>query len=243
MESLVLWFAGLDWSAILQIIIIDILLGGDNAVVIALACRNLPERQRRLGVIWGSAGALVLRVILVSVAVMLLNVPALKLIGGVLLIWIGIKLIVPQDDSEHAGIKGQDKLWQAIKTIVVADLVMSLDNVVAIAGAAEQADPAHRTGLIVFGLLVSIPFIVFGSQLVLKLLDRFPVIVLLGGALLGWIAGGLIVGDVLLRPWLSIEQVQGTALYYVSCIAGAVVVVATAKLVGWYRQTHKQTTA
>ena len=148
MEAVVAWFATLDWAAIGQIILIDILLGGDNAVVIALACRNLPARQRRLGIFWGAAGAILLRVILISFAVALLNVPALKLIGGALLIWIGVKLIAPPEEDEHATIQGSDKLWAAIKTIIVADLVMSIDNVIAIAGAAEQADPSHRTGLI-----------------------------------------------------------------------------------------------
>ena len=227
MEAVVAWFATLDWAAIGQIILIDILLGGDNAVVIALACRNLPARQRRLGIFWGAAGAIVLRVILISFAVALLNVPALKLIGGALLIWIGVKLIAPPEEDEHANIQGSDKLWAAIKTIIVADLVMSIDNVIAIAGAAEQADPSHRTGLIIFGLLVSVPFIVFGSQIVLKLLDRFPLIVLFGGALLGWIAGGLIVGDTLLKG--HIPQTQ--PVIYAASAAGAVLVVVIAKVV------------
>ena len=224
METVTAWFAVLDWTAIGQIILIDILLGGDNAVIIALACRNLPARQRRLGVFWGAAGAIVLRVILISFAVALLKVPALKLVGGVLLIWIGVKLIAPADGDEHASVKSSDRLWTAIKTIIVADFVMSLDNVIAIAGAAEQADPSQRTGLIIFGLLVSVPFIVYGSQLVLKLLDRFPLIVSLGGALLGWIAGGLIITDQLLKGYLPDSQ----ALYLGACSAGALLVVAIA---------------
>ena len=226
MEGVIAWFATLDWAAIGQIILIDILLGGDNAVVIALACRNLPAKQRRLGIFWGAAGAIVLRVILITFAVALLNVPALKLIGGALLIWIGVKLIAPPAEDGHADIQASDKLWAAIKTIIVADLVMSFDNVIAIAGAAEHADPGHRTGLIIFGLLVSVPFIVYGSQLVLKLLDRFPVIVLLGGALLGWIAGGLMIGDVLVKDHLPDDR----ALYYGACAAGALLVVVVAKL-------------
>jgi YjbE family integral membrane protein len=226
-EGVVAWLAGLDWAAIGQIILIDILLGGDNAVVIALACRNLPARQRKLGIIWGAAGAIVLRVILISFAVALLDVPALKLIGGVLLIWIGIKLIAPPEEEGHANIKPSDKVWAAIKTIIVADFVMSLDNVIAIAAAAEHADPSHRTGLIIFGLLVSVPFIVFGSQIILKLLDRFPIIVLLGGGLLGWIAGGLIVGDTLLNGHVpSTDTVK-----YAASAVGAVFVVALAKVI------------
>jgi YjbE family integral membrane protein len=226
MTSVLAWFATLDWNAILQIILIDILLGGDNAVIIALACRNLPARQRRLGVVWGAAGAIVLRVILITVAVALLQVPFLKLVGGVLLLWIGVKLLAPLEDGHDAGkLRGADKLLAAIKTIIVADFVMSLDNVVAIAGVAEQSDPAHRTGLIVFGLLVSVPFIVFGAQIILKLLDRFPIIVTAGAALLGWIAGGLIVGDPVAVPVLP----GGDALKYGAAAAGALFVVVTGR--------------
>jgi YjbE family integral membrane protein len=224
-DAVIAWFATLDWTAIGQIILIDILLGGDNAVVIALACRNLPAKQRKLGIFWGAAGAIILRVILITFAVALLNVPALKLIGGALLIWIGVKLIAPPEEDAHAKIQASDKLWSAIKTIIVADLVMSFDNVIAIAGAAEQADPGHRTGLIIFGLLVSVPFIIYGSQLVLKLLDRFPIIVLAGGALLGWIAGGLMIGDALVRDYVPDDKL----IYYGASAAGAVLVVAVAK--------------
>jgi YjbE family integral membrane protein len=231
------WLMNLEWDAILQIIIIDILLGGDNAVVIALACRNLPHKSRRLGIIWGAAGAIVLRVILITVAVALLEVPLLKLVGGVLLIWIGGKLLAPveEEGGEHAHIKASDKLFAAIKTIIVADFVMSLDNVIAIAGAAEHADPSQRTGLIIFGLLVSVPFIVFGSQIILKLLDRFPVIVLLGAALLGWIAGGLIVGDVWVKPHLPDHVMVG----YIGSTVGALAVVLIAKLLARRRGKTK----
>ncbi len=226
------WLLNLEWDAIVQIIIIDILLGGDNAVIIALACRNLPHRQRRLGIIWGAAGAIALRVVLITVAVALLTVPFLKLVGGLLLLWIGVKLIAPPPEHEaHASIRASDKLWAAIKTIIVADFVMSLDNVIAIAGAAEQADPSQRTGLIIFGLLVSVPFIVFGSQLILKLLDRLPIIVVLGGGLLGWIAGGLIVGDPIVQPQLPRDAYVG----YVASAVGALFVVALAKWLEWRR--------
>ena len=227
------WLMNLDWNAIVQIIIIDILLGGDNAVIIALACRNLPPKARRQGIIWGAGGAIVLRVILITVAVALLNVPFLKLVGGVLLLWIGIKLMVPADEGgEHAKLQASDRLLSAIKTIIIADFVMSVDNVIAIAGAAEQADPSQRTGLIIFGLLVSVPFIVFGSQIILKLLDRFPIIILLGGALLGWIAGGLMLSDPIVEPHLP----QTDTARYVASAVGAAFVVAVAKLVGRRRQ-------
>lgn len=191
-----LWdlLVNLHWGAVGQIIMIDILLGGDNAVVIAMACRNLPHEQRRKGIFWGTAGAIALRVVLITFAVMLLNLPFLKVVGGALLVWIGIKLLIPEFDA-HENIEGSKKLLGAIKTIIVADFVMSFDNVIAIAGAAQQAHEAHQTMLVIFGLLVSVPFIVFGSQVVLKLLDRFPIIIYFGGGLLGWIAGGMIVSD------------------------------------------------
>src|SRR5512137_153987 len=225
MADVLAWFAGLDWSAIFQIIMIDILLGGDNAVVIALACRNLAPRHRKLGIFWGSFAAIALRVVLIFFAVALLELPTLKIIGGLLLLWIGVKLILPPPGEEHHHIKPSDKLWTAIRTIIVADFVMSLDNVIAIAGAAEQADPNQRTGLIIFGLLVSVPFIVFGSQIILKMLDRFPVIVMLGAALLGWIAGGLIVGDVWVKPYLPDHVLVG----YAGSTLGALAVVFIAK--------------
>ncbi len=185
----------MHWAAVGQIIMIDILLGGDNAVVIALACRNLPANQRMKGIVWGTGGAIVLRVILITFAVMLLELPLLKVIGGLLLLWIGYKLILPEDEGEEETVEGSSKLLGAIKTIIVADLVMSIDNVIGIAGAAQQAHEAHQTLLVIFGLLVSVPFIVGGSQIILKVLDRFPVIVYLGGAMLGWIAGGLFTSD------------------------------------------------
>lgn len=221
------WLMALEWDAIVQIIIIDILLGGDNAVIIALACRGLPPNLRKQGIFWGAAGAIILRVILITVAVQMLAIPWLKLIGGILLIWIGVKLLLPEGDGDdHGNIAASDKLWNAIKTIIVADFVMSFDNVIAIAGAAETADPSQRTGLIIFGLIVSVPFIVYGSQIVLKLLDRFPVIVTLGGALLGWIAGGLVVSDVAVAP--HVPEIQG--LTYIAAAVGAALVVVLAKV-------------
>ncbi|CAG4914322.1 TerC family protein [Paraburkholderia saeva] len=215
------FFATLHWGAVLQIIVIDILLGGDNAVVIALACRNLSPDQRTRGVLWGTAGAIVLRVALIAFAVALLDVPLLKFAGGLLLLWIGVRLMAPAHDV-HENIKPADKLIAAIKTIIVADAVMSLDNVIAIAGAAEAADPQHRIALVIFGLIVSIPLIVWGSQLVLKLLDRLPVVITLGAALLGWIAGGLIINDPAGDRWPVLDM---PAAEYGMSIAGALFVV------------------
>ena len=188
-----LWTADL-WIAIGQIIMIDILLGGDNAVVIALACRQLPPKQRTQGIIWGTVGAIALRVVLIFFALTLLAIPFLKLVGAALLVWIGVKLLVPEEEG-HGDIQASDKLWAAVKTVIVADLVMSVDNVIAIAGAAESAGGDHKMGLVVFGLLVSVPIIVWGSQLVIKLMDRFPAIIVVGGMLLGWIAGTMSVTD------------------------------------------------
>ncbi|MEX3630027.1 MAG: TerC family protein [Burkholderia sp.] len=212
------FLATLNWAAVVQIVVIDLLLGGDNAVVIALACRNLPPNQRLRGVIWGTVGAIVL----ISFAVLLLDIPFLKLAGGLLLLWIGAKLIAPAEEG-HDGIQEADRLWAAVRTIIVVDAVMSIDNVIAIAGAAERADPQHRLALVIFGLVVSIPVIVWGSTLVLKLLDRFPIIVILGAALLGWIGGGLIIGDPALDRW---PQLDAPALVHGASIASALLVVA-----------------
>jgi YjbE family integral membrane protein len=177
------------WIAVLQIILIDILLGGDNAVVIALACRKLPPEQRKKGIFWGVAGAIGLRIVLIFFALQLLAVPWLKIVGALLLIWIGVKLLLPEEDA-HGDVAASTSLAGAIKTIIVADAVMSLDNVIAVAGAANGS-----MLLVTFGILVSIPIVVGGSQLVLKLMDRYPVVITAGGALLGWIAGGMIVTD------------------------------------------------
>ena len=183
------------WIAVGQIIMIDILLGGDNAVVIALACRKLPPKQRTKGIVWGTAGAIGLRVALIFFALQLLAIPYLKIVGGALLVWIGVKLLLPEDEEAHGNIQASDKLWAAVKTVIVADLVMSVDNVIAIAGAAESAGGDSKMPLVIFGLLVSIPIIVWGSQLVIKLMDRFPIIITVGGMLLGWIAGTMAVTD------------------------------------------------
>jgi len=219
------FLTGAFWIAVGQIILIDILLGGDNAVVIALACRGLPQKQRKLGIIYGTAGAIILRVLLIAFALTLLQVPYLKVVGGLLLIWIGVKLLLPQGgEDEHANIQSSDKLWGAVKTVIVADLVMSVDNVLAIAGAAESAGQ-HQLFLVIFGLLVSIPIIVAGSQLVLKLMDRFPIIITLGGMLLGWIAGQMMFTDPGLKPYLP----EGKAWEYGAAIAGALLVLAIGK--------------
>ncbi|WP_284618271.1 TerC family protein [Aquabacterium humicola] len=219
------------WIAVGQIIMIDILLGGDNAVVIALACRSLPPQQRTKGIIWGTIGAIVLRVALIFFALTLLKISFLKLVGAALLVWIGIKLLLPEDGDEHGNIQASDKLWSAVRTVIIADFVMSLDNVIAIAGAAEGAGGDHKMPLVIFGLLVSIPIIVWGSQFVIKLMDRFPIVITLGGMLLGWIAGTMAVGDPALAG--QIPQVNGeatAAVRYTAGIAGALLVLAVGML-------------
>jgi len=184
------------WMGVLKIIMIDLMLSGDNAVVIALACRNLPALQRKQGVLYGMAGAVILRIVLTFFAVNLLSLPYLKLIGAILLIWVGIKLIQPEDEHDENSVKADARLIGAIKTIIIADFVMSLDNVLGVAAAANGNVP-----LLVFGLLISIPLIAWSSQLVLKLIDRFPYIIYLGGALLGYVAGEMSIAESLTPTW------------------------------------------
>ncbi|HEY9279290.1 MAG TPA: TerC family protein [Eoetvoesiella sp.] len=227
----------LHWGALFQIIMIDILLGGDNAVVIALACRNLQPKQRMQGILWGTAGAILLRVALIAFALTLLAVPFLKIVGGLLLLWIGVKLLIPEDDH-HDGIKGSSSIWAAVKTILIADFVMSLDNVIAIAGAAQNTIADHQLGYVIFGLLVSVPIIIWGSTLVLKLIDRFPLVVTLGAALLGWIAGGMLVTDVFVVDQVGV--VSQTVKLTVEVI-GALLVVALGKWIASRKVTVKET--
>src|SRR5690242_154642 len=173
------------WLAVLEIIAINVVLSGDNAVVIALACRNLSPLHRRKGMFWGISGAVVLRVILTTFAAGLLAYPYLKLTGGVLLIWIGISLLRPED-GESQDVEGADHVWGSIKTIIVADCVMSLDNVVGVAAASRG-----NLLLLVFGLAISIPLIVWFSQQIMKLMERVPLVVTLGAGLLGYVAGDM----------------------------------------------------
>ena len=219
------------WVAVGQIIMIDILLGGDNAVVIALACRKLPPKLRTQGILWGTAGAIALRVVLIFFALTLLAIPFLKLVGAILLVWIGIKLLLPEHDDEHGNIQASDRLWAAVKTVIVADLVMSVDNVIAIAGAAQASgNTDHQMPLVIFGLLVSIPIIVWGSQLVIKLMDRFPLIITAGGMLLGWIAGTMAISDPAVanpEAWTWVPKLPQTdTVKYAAGVAGALLVLA-----------------
>ncbi|NKF21470.1 TerC family protein [Solimonas marina] len=175
---------------ILQIIAIDVLLGGDNAVVIALACRRLAPELRTQGILWGTLGAIILRIVLISFALGLLSLPYLRIVGALLLLWIGIKLLLPEPEDDHDKIPASTHLLGAIRTIIIADAVMSLDNVVAVAGAADG-----HVLLVAIGILISVPIIVWGSKLVLHLMERYPVVITLGAALLGWIAGEMPLED------------------------------------------------
>src|SRR5512146_1882057 len=209
------------WVDVFKIIVIDLLLSGDNAVVIALACRNLPLEQRKKGIMFGVIGAIGLRVVLTFFAVGLLSLPYLKLVGALLLIWIGIKLILPEEEAHGEGsIKAEAHLWGAVKTIIIADFVMSLDNVLGVAGAAHG-----NTMLLVFGLLVSIPLIAWSSQLVLKLIDRFPFIIYGGGLLLGYVAGEMLIGEALFKEVVEAQH----ALHWLIPAACALLVLTVGK--------------
>lgn len=202
--------------SILQIIWIDLLLSGDNAVVIALACRSLPAHQRRMGIVLGAGTAIGLRIIFAMIITYLLAVPFLRLVGGALLFWIAVKLVSGEDEGD-SHVSESETLWQAVRTIAIADAVMSLDNVVAIAAAAKG-----HVGLFVFGLIVSIPLIVLGSTLIMALIARFPIFVWGGAALLGWIGGEMIVTD----PFVA-DKIGPAApgLHYPAALAGAILVI------------------
>lgn len=212
------------WVAIFQIIAIDIALGADNAVVIALACRNLPENKRNQGIFWGMVGAIGIRVLLVFFALQLLTLPYLKITGAFLLLWISVKLLLPEPALSESGpiVKGgATTLPGVIKTIIVADTVMSLDNVMGIAGAAKDS-----LALVIFGLLFSVPIIVWGSKLVMKWIERFPVIIVAGAGLLGWIAGGLLVTDVVSQKWVD---TQAAYLHWLAPVGCALLVIGVGK--------------
>ena len=210
------------WGAFFAIIFANILLSGDNAVVIAMAARSLPPEQQKKAVIWGSAAAIVMRVILTVVAVQLLAVPYLKLIGGMLLLWIGVQLLV--DSDEGGDIKSHGTVGAAIRTILIADLVMSVDNVLAVAGAANRAPEEYRLMLLIVGLALSIPLIIAGSTLLMKIMDRFPVIITLGAALLGWLAGEMFVSDKASEAWFHANIPQADFLVGGACAVLVVVV-------------------
>jgi YjbE family integral membrane protein len=219
------------WIPLLKIIWINIVLSGDNAVVIALAARSLQPRQQKLAVAWGSGAAVGMRIVLTLFAVALLQLPYLKLVGAVLLLWIGVQLLLPEEGEEN--IDGHENLLAAIRTILVADLVMSLDNVIAVAAAAGDS-----VTLLILGLAISIPLVIFGSTLLMKVMERFPIIVTAGGALLGFVAGEMAVSDPSLHDWMDANfqmldakpALAGIHLEIIVGLAGALLVVVVGKL-------------
>ena len=211
------------WLAVLQIIWIDILLSGDNAVVIALACRKLPPQQRVWGVVLGTLVAISLRVVFAGLVTTLMKVAYLKLVGGVLLLWIAVKLLGPEENGKNGEIEPVENLWRAIRIIAIADVVMSLDNVIAIAAVAERFEAPHNYALLMFGLAVSIPLVMAGAAIVMALLERFPIIVWAGAALLGWIAGEIIAKDPLFTA--NLDPAMAHSVWIIGATLGALFVV------------------
>ena len=207
------------WIGLVKIIWINIILSGDNAVVIALAARALPPHQQRMAVLWGSGAAVVMRIALTVVAVQLLALPYLQIVGGLLLLWIGVQLLGEEDEGEGEA-KENATLMAAVRTILIADLVMSLDNVIAVAAAAKGS-----LTLLILGLAISIPLVIFGSTLMIKLMERFPIIVVLGAGLIGWVGGETIVSDIALKEFVGPQP----WLHYAGAVVGAAFVVALGK--------------
>src|SRR5262249_50295433 len=212
---------GAFWVALSEIMLVNIVLSGDNAVVIALACRNLPVKYRNPAILAGSGGAIVLGIIFCVIVAWLLQIPYLKIAGALLLVWIGIKLMTEDDEGGgEDGVAGKANLWGAIQTIIIADAVMSLDNAIAIAAAAEQAGKGNEMRvwtLITLGLVITIPIIILGATLIMRIMQRYPIVILIGGALLGFVAGEMLVTDRALlgdeyragdlQPWFEVRAV------------------------------------
>ena len=233
------------WIAVAQIIGVNVILSGDNAVVIALACMMLPPRQRMWGMILGAGVAVVLRVLFTLVVAQAMEYPYLKLVGGILLLWVAVKLVVPDEEGDGK-VESAETLWRAVRIVAIADIVMSLDNVIAIAAsaqsAAERVDMAHaaaiKTTLIIFGLATSVPLIVAGSAILMSLLERFPILVWAGGALLGWVAGDIMIKDEALNQWFNPAVIA--SLHYWAAAAGALFVVGVGYLMRSRRAAAKR---
>lgn len=230
------------WVGLAKIIGVNIILSGDNAVVIALAARSLPPHQQKKAVFWGAGAAVILRIVLTIFAAALLTLPWLKIIGSLLLFWIGAKLLIPEDGEDD--VKASDQLITAIKTILIADLVMSLDNVIAVAAAAGGSYT-----LLILGLAISIPLVIFGATLLIKLMERFPVIITLGAGLIGWVAGEMLVADHALAGWLTslgaeyrndAPYVGGWSLEIIAAVMGFALVVVVGKWVGARKEGSPQ---
>jgi YjbE family integral membrane protein len=227
------------WAALGNIILINIVLSGDNAVVIALAAKSLPPKQKKMAVIYGSAAAIILRIVLTIFALQLLTLPYLKLIGAVALFYIGVQLLAEEDGEEN--IEGHSNLWAAIKTILIADLVMSLDNVLGVAAAADG-----NVTLLIIGLAISVPLIVFGSALVLKLMEKFPIIITLGAALLGYLAGEMLFSDTSVAPWIEANIPHHEVALFGSShlsIPGVVLAIGVVVIGSYISKRHHKTAA
>jgi YjbE family integral membrane protein len=216
--------SGAVWGALGAIIVANILLSGDNAVVIAMAARALPAQQQRKAIVYGSAAAIVMRIVLTIVAVQMLQVPYLKIVGALALLWIGVQLLL--DTEEEGEVKETGTMGAAIRTILIADLVMSIDNVIAVAAAASRAPDAYRLILLIIGLATSIPLIIIGSTLLMKIMERFPIIITLGAALLGFLAGEMFVTDPAISAWFEANIAHARLIFG---IAGALAVVIVGK--------------
>ena len=208
------------WLGLLKIIGVNVILSGDNAVVIALAARSLPKHQQKQAIFWGAGAAVVLRIALTIVAVKLLEFPYLKLAGGAALLWIAVKLLVPEDEDDGE-VAASTQLWGAVKTILIADLIMSTDNVIAVAAAAKGS-----ILLLVLGLVISIPLVIFGATLLMVLMERYPIIITLGAAVLGWTAGEMGVTDPAVADWV---KANAHWLDWIAPVVGAVLVVVVGK--------------
>jgi YjbE family integral membrane protein len=215
------------WIALFQIAVINVLLSGDNAVVIALACRSLPPKQQKQAFIVGAAGIVILMTILTAFAAYLLTLPWLELIGSVLLLWIGIKLLLPEDDEGN--VEQSSNFWEAVKTIIIADIVMSLDNVLGMAGAARG-----HLGMLFIGMVITIPLILFGSAMIMKLMERFPIFITGGAALLGYVAGEMAVSDPGIKTFMEAHH----ALDTIVPIVGAAAVVIVGKMIAKRREAR-----
>ena len=196
------------FSALMAIIVIDLMLAGDNAIVIALAARNVPKHLQRRAIAWGTIGAIAVRTSMTIIVVWLLKIPGLLLVGGLLLVWIAYKLVAPNDGGGEHGITPSASFWGAMKTIVIADAIMGLDNVLAVAGAAKGSFL-----LVTLGLLISIPIVVWGSTLILKWVERFPSIIYIGAAVLAWTAAAMVTGEPLVKDFLSSYPAINLAIY------------------------------
>jgi YjbE family integral membrane protein len=208
--------------ALLQIMLINVVLSGDNAVVIALACRRLTPAHQKQAFIWGSVGVVVLMVGLTACVVFLLSVPYLEVVGSLMLVWIGIKLLVAEDEDVEGKVAQKATLGAAIRTIIIADIIMSLDNVLAMAGAAQG-----HMWMLIAGLVVTVPIILFGSAMLMKLMERFPVFVMIGAALIGWVAGEMVISDPAIKDWVNVHS---PILHSVSPIFFAAFVIGIGKL-------------